>query len=86
MTVQFFGSVLEHVSELKSVEITGATDIRALIDRLGERFGAGFRDFLLADESCLFLVNGGGILSTGGLSTPLNPGDTIEILPFVDGG
>jgi len=57
-----------------------------LIDELGSCFGPRFQAFLLGDETCLFLVNGKGILSTGGLDTGLVPGDKIEILPFIEAG
>jgi molybdopterin converting factor small subunit len=68
------------------MEIETAPTLRALIDALGERFGDIFREFLLGEETCVFLVNGSGIVTTGGLNSPLQPGDKIEVLPFVDGG
>ena len=90
MTVLFHGDVLDHTMGEKSIAMEGAQGVprsmRALIDMLGARFGEDFREFLLDDETCLFLVNGSGIMTTGGLSTPLASGDTIEVLPFVDGG
>jgi len=86
MTVFFYGSVLEHTSGAESTEIEVSPTLRALIDALGERFGDSFREFLLGEETCVFLVNGGGIVTTGGLNTPLQSSDKIEVLPFVDGG
>jgi len=86
MAVSFFGSVQKYTEGEKSFDAGEAPDIRALISRLGERFGDPFRDFLLGDGTCFFLVNGKSILHTGGLNTPLQPGDKIEVLPFVDGG
>jgi molybdopterin converting factor small subunit len=64
----------------------GVRNLHALINLLGERFGAQFKEFLLGDDTCFFLVNGSGIMTTGGLNTPLHAGDKVDILPFVPGG
>lgn len=86
MTVLFHGSVQEYTAGESSCDAEGAPDMRALIALLGERYGGQFTDFLLGDGLCFFLVNGKGIMMTGGLGTPLQPGDTVEVLPFVHGG
>ncbi len=86
MTVMFFGNVQDHTAGEKSIDCDGAPCVRALIDWLGERFGEGFKEFLLGDDTCFFLVNGSGILTSGGLDTQLREGDTVEVLPFVEGG
>ena len=86
MTVLFHGSVKDHTSDVKSLEIENIQSVCALIDFLGGQFGGEFKEFLLGDKTCFFLVNGGGIMRTGGLDTPLGSGDTVEVLPFVDGG
>ena len=86
MTVVFYGNVLDYTNEEKTLEVEGVPCVRALIDLLGERFGAHFKEFLLGDDTCFFLVNGNGIMTTGGLATPLYAADTVEVLPFVDGG
>ena len=85
MKIFFFGNVRDYTDNAESFE-TGADSVRALIDLLGEHFGAPFREFLLGDETCFFLVNGSAIMATGGLATPLRDDDTVEILPFVEGG
>jgi len=86
MKVLFHGSVKDHTSGDNALELSGARSLRILIDELGQHFGEEFRQFLLGDETCFFLVNGSGIMTTGGLDTPLNDGDTVEVLPYVDGG
>ena len=86
MTVLFYGNVRDYVSGGSSFEAGGAPCVRTLIDLLGERFGAPFKEFLLGDDTCFFLVNGNGIMTTGGLGTSLHSGDTVEVLPFVEGG
>ena len=86
MTVVFYGGVREYTSGEKSFEAEETQCVRTLIDLLAERFGEQFKEFLLGDETCVFLVNGNGVVTTGGLDTLLSPADKVEILPFVDGG
>jgi len=86
MKTLFHGSILDYTVGESSLEVGDAQCLRALIDVLGERFGADFKEFLLDDDTCIFLVNGNGIMTTGGLGTPLHSGDTVEVLPFVEGG
>jgi molybdopterin converting factor small subunit len=86
MKVLFYGSVQENTCDEKELEVGNVLCVRALIDLLGERFGEHFKEFLLADNTCFFLVNGNGIMTTGGLDTPLQSDDTVEVLPFVEGG
>jgi len=86
MTVLFYGYVMDHAGGTQSAEVQDCASLRGLIDVLGDRFGADFRAFLLGDETCLFLVNGKGIMATGGLDTVLGAGDCVEVLPFIVAG
>ena len=86
MTVLFYGYVMDRAGGAQSVEVQDCVSLRGLIDALGDRFGADFRAFLLGDETCLFLVNGKGIMATGGLDTPLGAGEQVEVLPFIVAG
>jgi molybdopterin converting factor small subunit len=86
MTVLFYGSVQEYTLGEKSLEVGGVQCVSALIDLLGERFGEDFKEFLLGDHTCFFLVNGNGIMTTGGLGTQLQSEDTVEVLPLVEAG
>lgn len=86
MTVLFYGSVQKYTSGEKSLDVGGTHSLRTLIGLLGARFGEPFQEFLLADGTCFFLVNGNSIMATGGLKTQLQPADTIEVLPMVEGG
>jgi len=86
MTVLFYGSVIDHTGGKNSFQPQNSTSVRMLMDELEHCFGSNCKAFLLGDETCLFLVNGKGILSTGGLDTTLAPGDKIEILPFIEAG
>ena len=90
MEVIFHGNVLDHTAGVSSYTLTEAADapenVRELIGELGQRFGAGLEEFLLGDKTCLLLVNGRGIMLTGGMGTLLKPGDTVTVLPFVDAG
>jgi len=86
MTVSFYGSVQDGTNGDKSCEAECTESLYTLIELLGERYGESFKEFLLGDETCFFLVNGNGIMATGGLRTPLHHDDNIEVLPFVNGG
>jgi len=78
--------VIDHAGGESSFQSHGSERVRTLIDELGERFGQNFKAFLLGDETCLILVNGKGIMTTGGLDTELLPDDKVELLPFVEAG
>ena len=86
MNVLFYANVRDYAAGEKSFEAGETQSVRTLIDLLGGRFGGKFKDFLLGDKNCFFLVNGKGIMTTGGLETPLHGGDKVEILPHVGGG
>jgi molybdopterin converting factor small subunit len=86
MKVLFYGNVLEYTRKEKSYNAGGCPDIRELINELGRYYGGSLSDFLLGEETCLFLVNGKGIILTGGLITKLRSDDKIEVLPFTEAG
>jgi len=92
MQITFYGNALKYTNGDKNLEvasINGATSnvsLSKLINELGEHYGTSFRDFLLGKETCLILVNGKGVQASGGLATPLNPEDKIDVLPFVGAG
>ena len=86
MTVLFYGNVLEYTNGDKSYEPKNSGSVRELIDELERRYGKRLKDFLLGDETCFFLVNGTGLMMTGGLETKLQQGDKVEALPFADAG
>ena len=83
--VIFFGLVKKQTN-CPSIEMETAETLSILIDNLGEKFGATFKEYLLADDTCFFLINGKSIINTGGLNTPLKPEDKVEILPVVEAG
>ena len=85
INIIFYESVQNH-SGCKSIEIEPVETLKVLIDKLGERLGDGFKEYLLGDDTCFFLINGKSILRTGGLNTKLNPNDKIEVLPMVEAG
>ena len=86
MNVSFYADANEYTAGEKSFETDAAGNVGALIDMLGERFGEKLKKFLLGDNTCFIIVNGKGIMTTGGLATPLAAGDKIEVLPLVGGG
>jgi molybdopterin converting factor small subunit len=60
--------------------------VRELISKLGSHFDERFKEFLLGEETCFFLINGKGLMMTGGLDTKIKAGDKIEVLPFAQAG
>ncbi|MCL2443331.1 MAG: MoaD/ThiS family protein [Treponema sp.] len=86
MDVLFYGNVINYTDGEKLCEVKDCTSVRELIDELGNCYGDGFRQFLLGEDTCFFLVNGKGLMMTGGLNTRLQSGDKIEVLPFADAG
>ena len=86
MQVLFYGNVLEFTNNEKFIEEKNCGNIRELINMLGDRYGTRFKEFLLGEETCFFLINGKGIMMTGGLDTKLQSDDKIEVLPFVEAG
>ena len=86
MTVMFYGSVLDQTRGNKSLELENTKTVSALIDVLGGLYGKNFKEYLLGDDTCFFLVNGKALLATGGLNTPLSQDAKIEILPVAEAG
>ena len=90
MNVSFCGNVREYTNGEKSYELPEACgdclSVRDLAGKLGDHFGERFREFLLGGETCFFLINGKGIMMSGGLDTKIHPGDKIDVLPFIQGG
>ncbi|MCL2720927.1 MAG: MoaD/ThiS family protein [Treponema sp.] len=86
MKIIFYGNVLEYTNNEKTYEAKNCTNVRSLIDELGLHYGEGLKNFIMSDETCFFLVNGKGIMLTGGLETKLNQQDKIELIPFTEAG
>ena len=86
MQILFYGNVLEYSKNEKSFYIENCKNIRELINILGDHYGNQLKEFLLGEETCFFLINGKGIIMTGGLDTKLQSDDKIEVLPFAEAG
>jgi len=84
--VLFYGNLLEYTNGEKVYEADNCSNVKELVCKLGEHFGERLKDFLQGDDNCLFLVNGKGLMMTGGLDTKLVHDDKIEVLPFADAG
>jgi molybdopterin converting factor small subunit len=78
--------VLDFTGGESSFEAKSSPSIRALVDELSGHFGESFSAMLLGGETCFFLVNGKGIMTSGGLETKLRPDDKIDILPLIVAG
>ena len=86
MNVKFYGSVIKFADNEKFCNIKNCTSVRELINELGDHYGMQLKEFILGGETCFILVNGKGIMMTGGLNTKLQPDDKIDILPFAEAG
>ena len=86
MTVKFHGNIVEFTGGATSCGIDDCADVCALIDKLGLLFGEAFCDILNDGDTCFFLINGKGLMQTGGPESRLAPGDIVDILPFVEAG
>ena len=86
MKVLFYGGVLDYTNGEQLYEAQNCSNIHELIDKLSEHYGERFNRFLLGAETCFFLLNGKGLMMTGGLFTKLQTGDKIEIIPHADAG
>ena len=86
MNIYFYGNVLKYTNGEKFYKAEDCSNICELTDKLGSHYGECFKEFLLGEETCFFLVNGKGIMMTGGLNTKLQSGDKVEVLPFAEAG
>jgi len=88
MTVNFYGRIKEYTNNenVYVPDIKTHSTLRTVLEELSDNYGDLFNNFICSAENCLFLVNGKGTAHTGGLDTPVNPGDKVEILPFVEAG
>ena len=87
MTANFHGIVTQYTNKDKTFSpTTTCSTLRVLLDELSSHYGESFGQFVYGNETCLFLVNGRGVALSGGLDSPLVPGDKVDILPFVDAG
>ena len=87
MTVTFYGRITEYTNGEKTfVPSVPHGALSGLLDELGRHYGEAFESFIHGNETCLLLVNGNGVMLSGGLDSPLKPDDKIDILPFVDAG
>jgi len=86
MEVVFYGNITKHTNGEKTFTPKNHSTLKALIDELSDYYGEDFESIINGTETNLLLVNNVGTALTGGLETPLNKGDKIEILPFVEAG
>ena len=88
MIVCFYGKVKQYTKNetIYSPAPPAHSTLRDLLGELGGYYGKPFEDFIRGNESCLFLINGKGIMLSGGLDTPIKDGDKVDILPFVEAG
>ena len=86
MEVTFYGGITRHTNGDNSFTPDAHATLRGVLEELSDEYGEEFKAFLHGNETCIFLINGQGVMMSGGLDSPVCVGDKIEILPFVDAG
>ena len=88
MTVNFYGRIKEYTKGDKSYipNNKNYSTLRELLEELNDVYGNDFNVFIHSNESCIFLINGKGIMLPGGLDTKIVSNDKIDIIPFIDAG
>lgn len=76
----------------EELEITKGSTLNELLDLVSVKYGEEAFNYLhvnttgTIDPSIQFLINGGSIRNLHGLTTVLNEGDVVAIIPPVGGG
>lgn len=86
-----FSSVMVRATKGDREAIATASNVKELLQKLAEKYGEEFAKRVLDEQGGLkpfinMYVNGKDIRFLGGLSTPLNEGDEVLILPAISGG
>ena len=91
MRLKFFATYRD-ITKCKETNIPASPDVWALLNVLGDRYGAPIRQKLFTPdgseigEEAIVLVNGRNIHHLDGKNTPLAETDTVCIFPMVAGG
>jgi MoaD family protein len=90
MMIRFFASI-RTITGVKEIEWGGpAPTLGDLLEQLADRYGPGFRRWVLGGEglgdSVMVVVNGTDARHKAGLATQLAPTDVVSILPIMAGG
>lgn len=85
--VMFFGQLRMLVGVSKEMVTTdGVTKLSGLVSKLGEMYGAAFAREIAATTGLRILVNGREYQLLAGMETPLKDGDSVVLLPPIEGG
>jgi len=91
MRIKFFATYRD-LTRRKEENVAAPPDVWALLNDLGERYGAAFKAKLLTPDGMeigaetIVLVNGRNVCHLDGINTPLTEADTVSIFPMVAGG
>jgi len=88
MTVSFLGAIrnITGVSQEALSDLTVQGVMESLMARYGQRWKDRVFDGQGLSPDVVVMVNGLNIQEIQGLSTPLAPGDRVDIFPFFEGG
>ena len=90
MRVKFLASLRDY-TDCPEADVPATPTVGGLIRLLGERYGAGFGEKLLAPDGELgaeivIMINGRHVVHLGGIDAPLKDDDVVQIFPLVTGG
>ena len=90
--VSFFTTLRKTINKgTEEIEAEGDIAVKELLNRLSERYGPDFTDYVYDEEGKLhthfqLLVNGRNIAHLQGLHTLLKSGDAVAFVPPMGGG
>ncbi len=92
VTVKFFTTLREIIGKKdEEMQISDPATFGALLERLSEKHGQNFRDYVYDEQGRMrghlkVLINGKAVSATNRMRTKLHESDEIAILPPVGGG
>lgn len=84
--VLFFGQLRELTGVRDGVFTVNGASLVDLMEHLGEKYGAAFRQQVDSINGLRILINGQEYMLLGGMEAPLKDGDTVVLLPPIFGG
>lgn len=92
VTIRFFTTLREIVGKKEEqLEFSKPANVNTVLKELSRKYGKDFDDYMFDELGDLqghlqILVNGQSVSTMKGMSTKLNDGDQLAILPPVGGG
>ncbi len=83
----FFGQLRELTEVPRATTaVKDNASLADLMEKLGEVYGAAFRNKVESTQGLRILINGREYALLGGMAAPVKEGDTVVLLPPIAGG